>query len=207
MNKASGEAEMTEPAALGSEATAYKLTLTGAGVEVNKEVDGATAMKIVALALGTDMPTGVQPRATTTTSKRRGAKRTKAPGEAGAKRSRRKGSHAVVKDLSLRPEGRTAFLDFANEKQPKTHQQKQAVAVVWLRDEAGLASGITADHVNTCYVEAGWPRPADLSNNLQVTAGQKGWLDTRDMTNIKITTRGEDEVRHNLPKTAKGRTR
>jgi hypothetical protein len=37
------------------------------------------------------------------------------------------------------------------DKQPSSHQQKQLVAVYWLAKEARLSSGITVDHINTCY--------------------------------------------------------
>ena len=78
--------------------------------------------------------------------------------------------------------------------------------VYWLREEAGISSGITVDHVNTCYAEANWARPADLRNALQVTAATKGWLDTSNMDDIRLTTRGEDELLHNLPPKKKGRS-
>ena len=49
----------------------------------------------------------------------------------------------------MRPSGKKPFKEFAAEKNPATHQQKQAVSV-WLRHEAGLTQGITPAHVNTC---------------------------------------------------------
>ena len=103
----------------------------------------------------------------------------------------------------MRPSGKTSLVAFVEDKQPKYHNEKQTVILHWLTHEAGLAEGVTVDHVNTCYVEAKWARPADLENNLQVNANKKGWLDTSDMENIKLTTRGEDLVQHELPRGAK----
>ncbi len=90
-------------------------------------------------------------------------------------------------------------MDFADEKRPKTHQQKQAVIVYWLRDEAGLQQGITVDHINTCYQAAGWKRPKNLENSVVVTSMRKAWLDTSDLSNITLTVPGEDLVSHELP--------
>jgi hypothetical protein len=103
--------------------------------------------------------------------------------------------------LSLRPKGKIAFADFIKEKQPKTHQEQQTAIVYWLRHEAGMSSGITVDHINTCYRAAGWRRPTDLLSSVMTnTAAKKGWLDTRDTDNITLTPPGEDMVVHDLPR-------
>jgi hypothetical protein len=73
------------------------------------------------------------------------------------------------------------------------------VAVYWLAKESGLSSGITVDHINTCYQGAGRKRPSNLRNALAVTAMKKGWLDTSDGSDIKLTVPGEDFVVHELP--------
>ena len=68
----------------------------------------------------------------------------------------------------------------------------------WLQHVAEV-DGITVGHVNTCYQEAGWPRPKDLAVSLRLTASKTGWLDTSDAQNVTTTTLGEDFVRHSLP--------
>lgn len=140
------------------------------------------------------------------TAKKPRTRGTKAPDGEGAvkpKRRRRSGGPGIVKDLSLRPSGKTSFVTFAKEKKPRTHAEKQAVIVYWLQHEAGMSKGITPAHINTCYQEAGWPRPTDLVANLYLTAHRKGWLDTSDIENIIVPTRGEDLVQHSLPPAAK----
>ncbi len=201
-----GETEMAQDDAAEAAGPTYELTLEGEGIKVARTLSSATAMEVLSLVMtgGTAPGSGGGQRATPRRSprRRRAATTTSTKDGAPKPKARRRGSPGVVKDLSLRPKGKIAFADFVAEKGPKTHQQKQTVIVYWLHHEAGLTS-ITPDHVNTCYVDAGWARPADLYNNLQVTAGQKGWLDTRDMSDIKVTTRGEDEVNHNLPPQSK----
>jgi hypothetical protein len=44
-----------------------------------------------------------------------------------------------------------------------------------------------------------WRVPADLANTLQYTASKDGWLDTKKMDDIKVTTIGENVVEHDLP--------
>lgn len=187
-----------------SNASSYSINLTGNGLSVQKEIDPDTAMKVIALVVGGQLPSGEghpaldveqsppKPPARRRGTKKRGASSKKA-------RKRRRSSPGIVKDLSTRPKGKKAFAEFASEKSPTTHQEKQVVAVYWLRKTAGV-DGITVDHVNTCYQAAGWPRPKDLENALAVTAMRKGWLDTSDMSAIDITASGEDAVDHDLPK-------
>lgn len=176
----------------------YKITIDGDGVKVSKEIDAETATGILAVVMGGGTP------ASSTDGRRKKPARSKPAASGGkngakAKPKRKAGAPSIVRDLSMRPSGKKSFADFVKEKQPKTHQQKQAVIVAWLRDQGGVSTGITVDHVNTCYIEANWPRPATLSNALSVTAKVKGWLDTSNLSDIKLTTRGEDEVEHNLP--------
>jgi hypothetical protein len=179
----------------------YKVTIDGDGVKVSKEIDAETATEILAIVMGGGSPSRASHARASKSARSRRPRASKAKSDSTAPRraKRKTGSPGVVKDLSMRPKGKKAFMDFVAEKQPATHQQKQAVALYWLRHEAGMSSGITSDHVNTCYLEADWPRPANLDNAMQVTAKVKGWFDTSDMANIQLTTRGEDEVKHKLP--------
>jgi hypothetical protein len=179
----------------------YKLTLRGGPVEINEaELDADTARQVVEIVMGGE-PTSTAPsRARSATKRRRSSK---AKGEAKGSRRRRVKSPGVVSDLKLRPSGKMAFPDFATEKSPNSHAERQAVIVYWLRREANVAA-VTIAHVNTCYEGVNWRRPTRLENSLQVTASTKHWLDTSDMANIQLTVPGEEFVRHELPRTKKG---
>lgn len=125
--------------------------------------------------------------------------------KADGKKTARKRSGAeqvphIVKDLNLRPPGKKSFKDFADEKGPTNFNQKNTVAVYYLRELLGITD-VTVDHVFSCYKEAGWRTPAMPLNNLRVTASQKGWLDTSDTTDIKISIPGRNFVEHDLPAT------
>jgi hypothetical protein len=181
----------------------FTVTITGDGLNVEKEIDSEQAMAIIALAMGASTPTVGGAAANNSAPKRRSSRGSRRSGAAasasGTKRTRRSGGPSVVKDLSLRPKGKKAFGDFVADKQPSSHQQKQLVAVYWLAKEAGISSGVTVDHINTCYQGAGWKRPSNLGNALAVTSMRKGWLDTSDGSDIKLTVPGEDFVLHELP--------
>lgn len=176
--------------------------MSGEGLQIDKELDRETAMQIIALVMGGATPppgnTGQGRASSRSRSTRRRGGKTKAESGSGATKQRRS-SPSIVKDLTLRPQGKKAFTDFANEKAPTSHQQRQAVILYWLEHEAGMDAGITVDHINTCYQGAGWKRPANLGNALSVTANKKGWIDPSDRANIKLTVAGEDFVTHELP--------
>jgi len=128
---------------------------------------------------------------TKTKARKRGRKSKKA--------GRATASPTIVRDLNLRPEGKTSFRVYAEEKAPKSHEERCVIAVYYLKHELGLEA-VSVDHVYTCYKDANWRIPANLSNRLSVTAHRQGWLDTSDRTSIAVTTQGENLVQHDLPR-------
>ena len=110
-----------------------------------------------------------------------------------------KASLSIVKELNLSPKGKTSFADFMALKEPKSDQEKCAAAVFHLQRTLELP-GITVNHVYTCYKIMKWRVPANLENTLTVMASQKGWIDTTNLKDIKITTHGENLIEHDLPK-------
>lgn len=131
------------------------------------------------------------------------------PGKAGAaKKKKGKGRRAksrptIVKDLNLFPKGKQSFIDFAAAKQPADNQEKCAVAVYYLKQKLSRDI-IDVNHVYTCFKVASWRTPADLENTLALTAFRKRWLDTSNLSNITLTTLGENFVEHDLPRGVKG---
>lgn len=181
---------------------AFKITMKGQGVTVDKEIDSDTAAEVLALIMGGSQASAGATGATTPSRRRsRSAKQTASkPATArGGKPKSKARQPGVVNDLNLRPKGKQSFVDFAGEKKPRGHFEQQVVILYWLRHTGGMSAGITLDHVNTCYTAAGWRRPANFAANMSLTAARKRWIDTSDMSNIVLTTLGEDEVKHNLP--------
>lgn len=106
-----------------------------------------------------------------------------------------------VKELNLHPSGKKSAQDFVAEKQPSNVKQKCVVALYYLLNTLELEkAGI--DHIHTFFKGVGWPSPANFANTLH-QAGTEGWLDTKDSTDYKITSSGDNVVEHNLPKKTK----
>jgi hypothetical protein len=133
--------------------------------------------------------------------KRRGARGIPTPESGDGKTAipkRRSVTPTFVKDLNLRPNGNQSFKDFVAAKRPGTNHERNALSVYWLTRVAGL-SGVTVDHVYSCYKEVTWKVPPNLANSLAVTANKKGWLNTEDMQDLRVTVKGENLVEHDLP--------
>lgn len=107
----------------------------------------------------------------------------------------------VDKMLVLSPTGKTSWIEFAREKSPKNAEKKGTVAVYYLSHilEEG---NVTMNKVYTCFREASWRLPANLVNALHRT-GTRGWIDTSNREDIKITPHGINLVERMLPEEAK----
>lgn len=112
---------------------------------------------------------------------------------------RGKESYSILKDLDLRGNGGQSFKDFFNEKKPKSATEFNSVAVYFLADILKI-SGITPNHVYTCYKEVKQRPPEAFVQSLRDAASKHGYIDTADMNNIKIPLRGKNFVEHDLPK-------
>lgn len=105
---------------------------------------------------------------------------------------------SIDKDLNLKPKGKKAIDDFITGKSPSSLLEKVAVCVYYLQRELNIKD-IGYNHVFTCFKHLNWRLPSDLPNTMQ-QAGTKGWLDTSNSMDLKITTHGENLVEHDLPK-------
>lgn len=133
-----------------------------------------------------------------------------APRRAAKKAKPRAGKKAKItvkqiKNLDLRPDGKKSARSFIGEKNPTNLVEKCTVAVYYLGAELGLEK-ISADHVYTVFKDAGWPAPTDFLNTLQ-QAGTKGWLDSANADDLKVTPLGENLIEHDLPKKPAGKSK
>lgn len=118
------------------------------------------------------------------------------------KASKSKPSPSIVKDLNLKPSGKKSFADFVNEKSPSFNTERCVVCAYYIINE--LKQGpVSVNHVYTCFKSMGWRLPGNLENTLYWTASQKGWLDTADMSDIKVTISGDNLIEHDLPRKEK----
>ncbi len=116
---------------------------------------------------------------------------------------RNKSGPSLAKDLNLKPSGKKSFDQFALEKKPSSNQEKCLAATYYLKQV--LTRKADSDSIYTCFKNVNWRVPSNLENTLCVISVQKGWLDTTDLNDIKITTLGENYVEHDLPVKTKGK--
>jgi hypothetical protein len=127
---------------------------------------------------------------------------TKSPLHAnGASKGRKKPreSQSIVKDLDLSKGKHGRLKDFYGKYETKTNFERNLVFVYFLQHELGI-SGITDNHIFTCYRDVGAKLPTALRQSLFDTSNRNGWLDTSDMSNIVVATPGMNHIEHDLPK-------
>lgn len=111
----------------------------------------------------------------------------------------RKESWSMIKDLNLRGNGEIISLrDFYAEKNPSNNMENNTVFVYYLERKLGV-TGISVNHVYTCYKDVNQHLPGALLQSLYDTSNRKAWIDTANVDNIRLTTHGENLVEHDLP--------
>ena len=122
--------------------------------------------------------------------------------KASKKTPRLKSSPTLVKELNLKPSGKKSFADFVKEKSPSSNAEKCVVCAYYILNE--LKQGpVSTNHVFTCFKSIGWRVPARLENTLAWVANQKAWLYTASMSDIKLTTHGDNLIELDLPRKKK----
>lgn len=115
--------------------------------------------------------------------------------------ARPRGPLSIVKDLDLSGQGTELGLRaFYEARQPLTAMERNVVFVYYLQRIMQL-KGVTLDHVYTCYRDVGVKPPAALKQSLADTSSRRGWLDTSNFANIRISARGTTFVEYDLPHT------
>lgn len=134
----------------------------------------------------------------------------KIPSVSTPKRKARKGKRAtrgqslsIVKDLNLTPKGKESLKDFYSKKSPETNLERNAAFVYYLREILGR-TGITMNHVYTCYRALGLRLPGNIKQSITDSAsGRYGYLDASKGEDIKMTSLGQNLVLHDLPRKPK----
>jgi hypothetical protein len=115
----------------------------------------------------------------------------------GRKKSRE--SLSIVKDLDLSKGKLGRLKDFYGRYDAKTNFQRNLVFVYFLQNGLEI-SGITENHVYTCYRDVSAKLPGAFRQSLFDTANKNGWIDTSDMSNITVATPGINYLEHDLSK-------
>jgi len=104
----------------------------------------------------------------------------------------------IVPDLDLSPVGKPSLKQFITEKGPEGTPETLTCLVFYLKTVAGI-SKVSPNHLYTCYKHLGAKVP-QIYDGLRNTRGRKGWLDTTDFEDVKLTRLGENFVEQDLPR-------
>jgi len=144
----------------------------------------------------------VKPKDPTTADTETPAKKAK---DGGKKRKHKKVERpalSIVKELNLKPKDKKSFRELVNEKQPKDRQDVASLAVYYLQKVLETPN-ISINHIYTCFKDIGYRVFSYYDRALRNVSARKGWIDTKDLNDIKMTPVGENYIEHDLPRAAK----
>jgi hypothetical protein len=102
-------------------------------------------------------------------------------------------------DLNFRPSGKISLKDFYSKYDVKTNFERNVTYVYFLSKEMKIKN-ITLDHIYTAYKETNQKVPGDIYQSLVDTKKHKGWVDTTNIEDIKLSVQGENYIDHDAPK-------
>lgn len=114
-------------------------------------------------------------------------------------RNRKRPSYQFVSGLNFRPQGKTSLKEFYAGKMPQDNQAQVTVLIYYLQKVLGCTN-ITTNHIYSAFKDVGIRTPGDIGKIVRNTASRKGWVDSSDGADLKVTTLGENFVEHDLPK-------
>lgn len=118
--------------------------------------------------------------------------------KASSKKKMTTAAPSLVSDLNLRPKGKESLRDFLAQKSPKDNQEILAVIVYYLQ-KVLTTNSISQDHIYTAFKEISKKVPTNIYMALIMTHKRKGWVETKNMSDLKMTIPGENFVEHDLP--------
>ncbi len=114
------------------------------------------------------------------------------------KRSTNSKSYRLVSDLNLRPKDEKSLEEFYNEYSVGNNFERNITILYYLRRVLKL-EGIGINHIYTCYKKVGAKIP-NIYQSLADTKNRKGWIDTTNMDDLKVTVQGENYIEHEAEK-------
>jgi len=113
-------------------------------------------------------------------------------------KSKKPPTYKTVGDLNLLPDDKQSLEAFFNEKKPKAQNEEFVVILFYLTHVLGL-TGITPNHIYTGFNEVKRPVP-HIQKMASTISARKGYVDATDFNDLKLTTPGENFVKHKLPR-------
>ena len=110
-----------------------------------------------------------------------------------SKSPKKVGCYSIVSGLDLNPNGKESLKKFVTQYKTSNGAEYNLVFVYYLKKIIG-ANNICPDHIYTCYMDLKVKFPSNIRQSLVDTKNRKGWIDTSNMSNILITTMGENAI-------------
>lgn len=107
-------------------------------------------------------------------------------------------SYNIETSLNLHPKGKQSFKDFYLEYQSKSSSEVILLIVYYIRKVLN-SNNINENTLYTCYKEINLPVPS-LKEALSNIQNRKGWIDTSDRSDLKLTISGENYIEHTMKK-------
>jgi hypothetical protein len=99
-----------------------------------------------------------------------------------------------LSNINFFPDGKTSLGDFFNKYTPSSDNERNLIFVYYLQEIIGI-SGITLDHIYTCYDALDLRISENLPQTIRNTKSKKGWIETEDTNNIRITVKGTNQIK------------
>lgn len=107
-------------------------------------------------------------------------------------------SYSLISDLNLIPNGMESLKDFYSKYKVSNNFEKNIVILYYLKNILGIEN-VGIDHIYTCYKHLSIRIPI-LGQSLRDTKSRKGWIDTSNSDDLKVTVAGENYIEHEIEK-------
>lgn len=109
------------------------------------------------------------------------------------KTSKNPTSYSFITELNLKPEGKDSLKNFVSKYKASSGAEYNLVFVYYLQNILG-EKNIGPNHIYTCYKDLNVKFPSNIRQSLIDTKSKKGWIDTSNMNDIKMSTVGENAI-------------
>jgi len=105
-------------------------------------------------------------------------------------------SYSLITSLNLVSNGKESLKDFYTKYQVKNNMDRNIVILYYLRRVIG-EENLGVNHIYTCYKHLSQKVP-NIYQSLLDTKNRKGWVDTSNTDDLKVTVAGENYIEHEI---------
>jgi hypothetical protein len=114
----------------------------------------------------------------------------------GKKRDGMSGSRSKrLNDLDFHPNGKESLAIYYGRFKTENDNERILLFVSYMQGDMRL-SGITYNHIFTCFEELDLHTPLNVPQSTRNAASRTGWIDVVDSKNIVVTTNGKNKIRN-----------